>query len=164
MAKMGPAPRKAIEAFADVTRDLEGAEPRKMFGYNAAFVNGNLFASLHEVGMILRLPEPDRFTLLALDGAALFEPMPGRPMREYVVVPEQMLDDRRELRAWIERAFAYGSSLAPKVKKAKGEGKRVKTKEKGEDEKVGAAKKASATKRDAAKRSTTKASAKKKAR
>jgi TfoX/Sxy family transcriptional regulator of competence genes len=53
-----------------------------MFGYPAVFVNGNLFAGLHQENFILRLSEAHRTALCSQHGAQLFEPMPGRRMRE----------------------------------------------------------------------------------
>jgi TfoX/Sxy family transcriptional regulator of competence genes len=94
-----------------------GVEKRKMFGYPCRFVNGNMFAGLHNNNMILRLPEKDRADFVKLGGRP-FEPMPGRIMKEYVVVPKELFRSRR-LKAWIERSLTYASSLPPKRKKAK---------------------------------------------
>ena len=55
--------------------------------------------------------------LLAQPGAHLFEPMEGRPMKEYVVFPDEMLADRDALRGWMARGLAYAASLPPKEKK-----------------------------------------------
>lgn len=112
MKKWGPAPEKWVTAFAAGSKGL--GEPRKMFGYSAAFVNGNMFAGLHEVGMVMRLPEKDREKFLELDGSRLFEPMPGRVMREYVVAPEALADEPRAVRSWLTKAFRYASSLKAK--------------------------------------------------
>jgi len=92
------------------------ATPRKMFGFPAAFVNGNMFMGLHQEDMILRLPEDSRAELLKMN-ARTFEPMPGRPMREYVVVPPSLLRNRDKLSSWVQKALEYGSSLPPKSAK-----------------------------------------------
>ena len=89
-----------------------------MFGYASAFVGGNMFAGLHGARVIVRLPEDERRALLATPGAQIFEPMAGRPMREYVVVPEAIVNDLPALQEWTEKAFAYAAELAPKEKKA----------------------------------------------
>ena len=49
-----------VRVFEETSSGLPGAERRKMFGYPAAFVNGNMFAGLHESGLVLRLPDADR--------------------------------------------------------------------------------------------------------
>jgi hypothetical protein len=107
------------EAFRRALDALPGAETRKMFGCPCAFVNGQMFAVFHPRGLALKLSEADRVTLLAQDGAVPFEPMPGRKMREYVVVPPAVEREEADLSAWLDRAFAYARTLPPK-----GEGKR----------------------------------------
>jgi TfoX/Sxy family transcriptional regulator of competence genes len=99
------------------------AVARQMFGYRAAFVNGNLFMSLFEDRMVLRLPDGPRAELLAMEGADTFEPMAGRPMKEYVLVPASVLAAPEALDAWVATALAYGGSLPPKAPKAKAKAK-----------------------------------------
>ena len=124
MKKWAPAPVEAAAAFETATSGLSGGEPRKMFGYSCFFAKGNMFAGLHEVGMILRLPEEQRREFLRLKGAKQFEPMPGRVMREYVVVPKVLLDSPERLRAWVEKSLAYALSLPVKAKREHVFGKR----------------------------------------
>lgn len=85
-----------------------------MFGYPAAFANGHLFAGLHQADLMLRLADEARARLLALPGARHFEPLPGRRMRAYAVVPRSLHADRRALRRWMAQAFADALSLPPK--------------------------------------------------
>ena len=94
------------------------AQKRQMFGYPACFVNGNLFMSLFADRMVLRLPDADREALLKLKGAEQFEPMPGRPMKEYVVVPPA-LTDSAEVDDWVRRSRAYAEQLPAKKAKAR---------------------------------------------
>ncbi len=61
-------------------------ERRKMFGGLTLFVNGNMFAGVHGRKIVLRLSEAERANAQAEAGALPFEPMPGRVMKEYVVV------------------------------------------------------------------------------
>jgi TfoX/Sxy family transcriptional regulator of competence genes len=120
MKKWKPALRESVAAFEAATSGLSGAEPRKMFGYSCVFAKGNMFAGLHEAGMVLRLPEEQRIEFLRLKGAKQFEPMPGRVMREYVVVPKGLLNAPEQLRSWVEKSLAYVSSLPAKAKKGSG--------------------------------------------
>jgi TfoX/Sxy family transcriptional regulator of competence genes len=117
--KWHPASEALVRTFHDVMEALPQAESRKVFGYPAAFTNGQMFAGLHQDNMILRLPDEDRARFLQLKGAHAFEPMPGRPMREYVVVPKTMMKTGDELQAWLEKAFTYANTLPPKAPKAK---------------------------------------------
>lgn len=127
MKKWKPAPHEAVAAFEAATSGLPEAEPRKMFGYSCVFAKGNMFAGLHEAGMVLRLPEKQRTEFLRLKGAKQFEPMPGRVMREYVVVPKVLLNAPEQLRTWVEKSLDYVSSLPPKAKKETGGGRRSKS-------------------------------------
>ena len=123
MKKLKPAPGEAVAAFEAATFGLPGAEPRKMFGYSCVFARGNMFAGLHEVGMVLRLPDEQRAEFLRLKGAEQFEPMPGRVMREYVIVPKVLLNAPDQLRVWVEKSLAYVLSLPAKPKKGSSGGK-----------------------------------------
>ena len=107
-------PPGLIATFADVIPP--SAEKKMMFGYPAAFVNGNMFMSLFGTALILRLPEDARADLIAA-GGAMFEPMKGRPMREYVAMPDAMLDDPRRLKPWVQRSLDFARSMPPKAKK-----------------------------------------------
>ena len=120
MKKWKPAPGEAVTAFERATSGLPGAEPRKMFGYSCVFARGNMFAGLHEAGMILRLSDEQRTEFLRLKGASQFEPMPGRVMREYVVVQKVLLNAPEQLRVWVEKSLAYVLSLPAKPKKSSG--------------------------------------------
>jgi TfoX/Sxy family transcriptional regulator of competence genes len=110
--------RPSVELVAafDAVLPAAPAERRLMFGFPAAFVNGNMFMGLFEESFILRLDDKPRAQLLD-DGAKLFEPMKGRAMKEYVVAPERIVGDRKALAKWAKSAFAYGQSLPPKAKK-----------------------------------------------
>jgi TfoX/Sxy family transcriptional regulator of competence genes len=127
MKKWKPAPREAVAAFEAATSGLAGAEPRKMFGYSCVFAKGKMFAGLHEAGMVLRLPDEKRAEFLRLKGSAQFEPMPGRVMREYVVVPKVLLNAPEQLREWVEKSLSYVSSLPAKEKKGSGSRKKSKS-------------------------------------
>jgi TfoX/Sxy family transcriptional regulator of competence genes len=115
--KWRPSPPDLLKTFDEVAPPPPVVR-RKMFGYPAAFVNGNMFLGLFQEQMILRLPEQAREQLIG-EGGVLFEPMPGRPMREYVVVPPEILGDSKDLSSWVAKALAYGRGLPPKAAKEK---------------------------------------------
>lgn len=115
-AKADPEVVKLFNSFAPGKR--QGVEERSMFGYPCRFVNGNMFMGLHNNSMILRLQEADRLDF-AKHGATPFEPMPGRVMKEYVVVPSEMLKSQAGLKPWIEKSLDYALKLPPKLKKAR---------------------------------------------
>jgi TfoX/Sxy family transcriptional regulator of competence genes len=110
------APAAMVDLFALVAPGAP-AERRTMFGYPCAFVHGNMFLGLFEDRMMLRLGESDRVAFLGLAGARTFEPMPGRPMREYVEVPGALLADRAALARWIAKSLAYASALPVRTRR-----------------------------------------------
>jgi TfoX/Sxy family transcriptional regulator of competence genes len=117
--KWRKAPEELVNAFLEALPDDRRVERRKMFGYPCAFVNGNMFTGLHQENLIVRLAEEERQKLVDQQGAQIFEPMPGRPMKEYVSLPDDILGDVRELRAWMWRSLEYAAALPPKrAKKA----------------------------------------------
>ena len=106
-----------VERFHEAVAGIEGVEVRKMFGFPAAFIGGNMTAGLHQESVMVRLPDDEREARLA-DGWALFEPMPGRPMKEYVALPPDVAADVDATREWIERAAVYVRTMPPKAPKA----------------------------------------------
>jgi len=110
------APEDLQERFADAAAGIDGMEQRQMFGYPAGFIGGNLTTSLHQESWIVRLANAELQGCLDA-GWSAFEPMPGRPMRGYVALPEDVAADPDQARAWVERAAAYVRTLPPKVPK-----------------------------------------------
>ena len=107
-----------VQLLHDVIPEGQAAvEFKPMFGGPCYWSGGNMFAAVHQESILVRLAEPDRAELLAQPGAHLFEPMEGRPMKEYVVFPEAMLTDAEALRGWMAKGLAYAASLPPKEKK-----------------------------------------------
>jgi TfoX/Sxy family transcriptional regulator of competence genes len=78
-----------------------------------------MFMGLFQESMLLRLPTGPREEFLKAHNAKIFEPMAGRPMREYAAVPQSVIRDTKELTAWVAKAFEYGASLKPKSPAAK---------------------------------------------
>lgn len=107
-------PPELIERFEALAARFPEAERRKMFGYPALFVGGNLVTSLFASDWTVRLPDDERAELLALPGASDFEVMPGRTMRGYAVLPPDVVGDDRRLEAWVRRAIDHGMALPPK--------------------------------------------------
>jgi hypothetical protein len=78
------------ELYHLVVREIVGGSPAtasKMFGMPCLKVAGKAFAGLNGSGMVFKLGGDAHARALALPGAHLFEPMQGRPMREWVEVP-----------------------------------------------------------------------------
>lgn len=106
-------PPELVALFDAVLAREPRAERRRMFGYPAAFANGNMVTGLHQDDWMLRLDELGRAGLTK-QGARAFEPTPGRPMREYMVLPAALQGDPSALARWVKRAFDYTSALPAK--------------------------------------------------
>ncbi len=119
MSKL-PASPQTIAWF----RQFAGAYPqvtlKSMFGQVAAFISDNsqMAAGTFGPDVILRLGPTDRADFIAQYQAEPFEPMPGRPMKEYLLAPPAVRNDEALLRAWFERALEYADSLPAKKRKA----------------------------------------------
>jgi TfoX/Sxy family transcriptional regulator of competence genes len=90
---------------------------RPVFGHKAAFVGGHMFTGTFGKYIFVRLDEASRVELLTVAGAKPFEPMEGRPMKEYVQLPESFLNEPPRAKAWLERALQWTSRLPAKSSK-----------------------------------------------
>jgi TfoX/Sxy family transcriptional regulator of competence genes len=106
-------PQELAERFGRVMDRFPDAERRKMFGYPAAFVGGNMVTGLHQRDWVVRLPA-DQQAAAHDEGATAFEPMPGRPMKNFVALPAPIIADDEAVARWVERAIAHGKTLPPK--------------------------------------------------
>jgi hypothetical protein len=84
----------AAERYAEIVDDLvarnDNVQATKMMGMPSVKRAGKLVAGFvpDEDAMVFKLPDADaREEALKLKGAHLFEPMQGRQMKEWVVVP-----------------------------------------------------------------------------
>ncbi len=113
--KSSPARLAAFEAALGAKAELQR---RLMFGCPCGFLNGNLVTGLVKNQLMLRLSEKDRVKAAA-DRAAPFMMRGGRATREYMVLPDDIVADKRKLGAWLKRAIAHVETLPAKKKKAK---------------------------------------------
>ena len=114
MPSFEKSPSELVARFDAAVERFPDAQRRKMFGYPAMFVGGNLVTGLFGSSWMIRLGDDDRAALLALPGAGPFEPMVGRPMKGYATLPTDVVDDDAQLDAWVRRAIAFGRTLPPK--------------------------------------------------
>lgn len=114
-------PEWLVEAFGEIVPDDDPrVERRKMFGYPCAFASDNMFIGLHQENMLMRLPQGDRERFLQQHKTEIFQPFPGRVMKEYVVVPHDLVRQPKKLEPWIRRSLEYAASVKPKAKKKAG--------------------------------------------
>ena len=111
-------PQSGFKHLASLLALRPGVSKNKIFGMPSIKVNGKAFACLSGDSMILNLAdvpqagrsgEPSR--ALALEGAKLFDPMGGRPMKEWALVPVNQAEHWQDL---AEAALDYVRELAEK--------------------------------------------------
>jgi hypothetical protein len=107
-------PPALVERFAAVLADYPDAHRKKMFGYPAAFVGGNMATGLFAEQWVVRLPAAEVEPAKAA-GALSFAPIPGRPMKAFVIIPAADVDDDAAIRRWVERGLALAASMPPKA-------------------------------------------------
>jgi hypothetical protein len=98
-------------------------ETLKMFGGVAAKVNGNLFAGLFGLSVMIWLPEAERARALALPGAAPFDPMADGRRSDKVMLPPAFMKQPAQLKRWLGRAFEAALELPAKPARTKGKAK-----------------------------------------
>lgn len=122
MPSFTKSPPELVERFGAVLDRYPDVERKKMFGYPAAFVGGNMATGLFADRWVVRLPD-DEIEAAKTRGAEPFEPMPGRPMKSFVAVPELDVTDDAAIAGWVERGIAHARSMPPKEPKAKKAGR-----------------------------------------
>jgi TfoX/Sxy family transcriptional regulator of competence genes len=100
------------ERLRDRLRDVVGVHEKKMFGGLAFLTDGNMTVGVHGDDLIARIAPDDTPAALAEHGVRLFD-ITGRPMRGWVMVAGEALDDP-VLDRWVEQARAFVATLPPK--------------------------------------------------
>jgi hypothetical protein len=87
-------PQDANTTYDAVADDLvtAGATRARMFGMPSLKIGGKAFAGYSQGALVVKLRGEAHAQALALAGATLFDPMGGRPMKEWVVIPPEHAD------------------------------------------------------------------------
>jgi TfoX/Sxy family transcriptional regulator of competence genes len=101
-----------IATFERAKPKEPAVQQRPMFGYPAFFLNGKMFAGTFQDKIVVKFGD-DR-SIPGAKTAKGFEPMPGRPMTGFVVVPEAVVKSPAKLRTWIDHAHAHAKTLPAK--------------------------------------------------
>ena len=111
-------PSPELTAYLVATMKPFGAETNKMFGSTCFFAGGNMFTGVHEDHIFLRLAEEGRHEVISsFKGAASYEPIKGRPMKEYVIRPHLLYEEIKTFKEWIGLSMEYAKAIPPKPKK-----------------------------------------------
>ena len=105
------------ESLAARIRDAlarkKGVEEKKMFGGICFLLNGNLLVGVWKDALIARLG-PDEAQAAILEPHVRAFDITGRPMRNWVLVEPEGVEDDDQLKAWIERATKFVRTLPKK--------------------------------------------------
>ena len=111
--------QEVAEQLASLVKGFE-CQKKPMFGHEVYWINGNMFAGVFQDEIWIRLSRDDQADFFELyDDAKLFEPMAGRAMKDYVVLPESVLADPEAANGWVEKAYKFTVTLPEKKPKAK---------------------------------------------
>ena len=97
----------------DAVEGKRGVEEKKMFGGVGFLLNGNMLVGVWKDSLIVWLG-PDE------GDEALMEPhvkpfdITGRPMKGWVLVEPEAIEDDEPLQSWIDRAVKFVNTLAAK--------------------------------------------------
>ena len=112
-------PEDRLRLYQRLLGSVPGVAERSNFGSAYTAVNGNMYTMISKHGLVgIRLPEPDRSEFLAKYASDLFRGDPAwPPAKEFVAIPDDLLERTDELAPYLERSLAYALTLKPKATK-----------------------------------------------
>ena len=97
----------------DALARKKNIEEKRMFGCICFFLNGNALAGVWKDRLIARLGPDEGEAALREPHVRAFDTT-GRPMRNWVVVEPEGIEDDDQLREWVERAKKFVEMLSKK--------------------------------------------------
>jgi TfoX/Sxy family transcriptional regulator of competence genes len=88
-------------------------EERKMFGCICFLLNGNALAGVWKDRLIARLGPAEAEAALLEPHVRVFD-ITGKPMRNWVAVKPEGVEDEDQLNSWIDRAIRFVKTLPGK--------------------------------------------------
>lgn len=105
-----------LKAYKDVLTQLN-VELKENFGFPFTSVNGNMFSFLSKENVLgIRLPKEVRDEFIKAVGSSIYQRPQGQLLKEYVVIPDDLLVREEELQEWFRKSLHYVQSLKPKKK------------------------------------------------
>ena len=92
---------------------LEGVSERRMFGGLCFMLHGNMALGIDKDRLMVRVGAEQYEAALDQPHARPMD-MTGRPMRGFVVVPPEGLQDCQDFQGWVKRGVDFALSLPPK--------------------------------------------------
>lgn len=91
----------------------KGVEEKKMFGGICFLLDGNLLVGVWKDSLIARLGADEAEAALREPHVGVFD-ITGRPMRNWVLVGPEGVEDDEQLNGWIQRAEEFVGTLPRK--------------------------------------------------
>jgi DNA transformation protein len=89
---------------------------RRMFGGMGVYTDDKMFVFLVGEHVAIKLNNEDYAAAMKLAGAGEMRPEPeSEPLKEYVKMPETVLDNPDELSAWLTRGATYVRSKSARM-------------------------------------------------
>ena len=105
------------EGLAERIREVLGDNPeiqeKKMFGGLAFMLNGNMACGLIKEDLMVRVGKENYEDVLSKPHSHKIE-FTGRPMKGFITVDAEGLEDDKMLKGWIKQGVDYASSLPAK--------------------------------------------------
>ena len=106
------------ESLAARIRDAlarrRNVEEKKMFGCICFFLNGNALVGVWKDRLIARLGPDEGEAALREPHVRAFD-ITGRPMRNWVAIESEGVEDDDQLKVWIKRATKFVTTLPKKL-------------------------------------------------
>jgi len=109
--------KESVDLFQSLVPKDDRVTVRPMFGNISAFVNGNMFFGVFGNDLFVRLSSKGQLELLKNKGSSMLEPMKGKPMKDYVVLPNTWRARPETVRSWISKSLEWSSKLPPRKAK-----------------------------------------------
>ena len=112
-------PPDKLRLYERLVASVDGAELKSNFGSAYTAVNGNMYSMISKYGVVgIRLPAAEHAAFLAEYDTTVFRADPSwPPSKQYVAVPDHLLEDTAQLRPYLERSFRFAQTLRPKAAK-----------------------------------------------
>lgn len=118
-AKQTNVPEDRLRLYRALLDAVPDVAEKSNFGSAYTAVNGNMYSLISKHGVVgLRLPRDERDAFMERYATDLFRGDPAwPPAKEFVAVPEDLLERTDELAPFLERSYHYTLTLKPKPPK-----------------------------------------------
>ena len=110
--------KEKLEQFEKLVQMVGGLDIKEGFGFPYCSINGNMFCFMAKTGSVgIRLPKEMREQFLKKYNTVLFENHKGPIMKEYVQVPDELMNQLEILVPYVKSSFEFVKTLKPKPSK-----------------------------------------------